>query len=91
MLLSDIELKAEIGAHRLLFEPPVQGGAIQSASIDLSLGRRLLGEQTSRAVLASRQPSISMWLRRTSTTRQKTPKRSSWSQETSCWGRRRKA
>lgn len=37
MLLSDIELQAEIGAGRLRFTPALRAGAIQSASIDLAL------------------------------------------------------
>lgn len=37
MLLSDIELRAEIESGRLVFDPPLPEPAIQSASIDLSL------------------------------------------------------
>jgi dCTP deaminase len=40
VLLSDLELNAEIAAGRLAFEPPILRGAIQSASIDLSLSNR---------------------------------------------------
>lgn len=39
MLLSDIELRAEIDAERLVFDPALPGRAFQSASIDLSLNR----------------------------------------------------
>lgn len=39
MLLSDIELRAEIDAERLVFEPALPDRALQSASIDLSLNR----------------------------------------------------
>jgi dCTP deaminase len=37
MLLSDIELRAEVDAGRLVFDPPLPAFAFQSASIDLSL------------------------------------------------------
>ena len=37
MILSDIELQAEIAAQRLVFDPPLGVNACQSASIDLSL------------------------------------------------------
>ena len=37
MLLSDIELRAEVGAQRLTFDPPLAELAFQSASVDLSL------------------------------------------------------
>ncbi len=37
MLLSDIELRAEVDAGRLVFEPELHQIAFQSASIDLSL------------------------------------------------------
>lgn len=37
MLLSDIELRAEVDAGRLVFDPPLPEFAFQSASIDLSL------------------------------------------------------
>lgn len=37
MLLSDIELRAEVDAGRLVFDPPLKDIAFQSASIDLSL------------------------------------------------------
>lgn len=39
MILSDIDLRAEIDAGRLVFDPQIQGNSpkIQSASIDLSL------------------------------------------------------
>lgn len=40
MLLSDIELQAEIDANRLVFSPTLERGAIQSTSIDLALSRR---------------------------------------------------
>ena len=39
MLLSDIELRAEIDAGRLVFDPILPEHAFQSASIDLSLNR----------------------------------------------------
>jgi dCTP deaminase len=37
VLLSDIELRAEVSARRLTFDPPLAEIAFQSASIDLSL------------------------------------------------------
>jgi dCTP deaminase len=40
MLLSDVEIRAEIAAGRLVFAPELAPGAIQSASIDMSLSRR---------------------------------------------------
>lgn len=39
MLLSDIELKSEVSAGRLVFQPALPERAFQSASIDLSLNR----------------------------------------------------
>jgi deoxycytidine triphosphate deaminase len=39
VLLSDVELKAEIEAGRLVFEPELPSERIQSSSIDLSLSR----------------------------------------------------
>ena len=37
MLLSDIELRSEVAAGRLIFDPPLPAIAFQSASIDLGL------------------------------------------------------
>lgn len=37
MILSDIELKAEIEAGRIVFDPPLASSRFQSASIDLAL------------------------------------------------------
>lgn len=37
MILSDIELQAELDAQRLIFDPQLHPSAVQSASIDLSL------------------------------------------------------
>ncbi|MEA2579705.1 MAG: dCTP deaminase [Actinomycetota bacterium] len=40
MLLSDVEIRSEITEGRLQFDPSPAAGAIQSASIDLSLSRK---------------------------------------------------
>ena len=56
MLLSDIELRAEVDAGRLVFDPHLPDRAYQSASIDLSLNRffwrpaRLQDQQAREAV-----------------------------------------